>query len=224
MERLPPPRDLEELRTRVAALEGRSLRELERTLDQTAGSLLRRKGKAGQTVERLLGASAGSLAAPDFVELGVELKTIPLDARGRPLESTFVCSLSLREVDDADWHSSSVRKKLAHVLFVPIVPSPEQPGERRLGRARFWRPTAEQESILRGDFDDLVGFIALGRIEQLTAHMGRWLQVRPKAAHGGVRTRAYGFDGEPIATIPRGFYLRARVTAALLADPRTLEP
>lgn len=175
--------------------------------------MLRRKGKVGQLVERALGASAGSRAEPDFTELGVELKTVPVAPDGRPLESTFVCSLRLGEADRLTWASSPVRAKLAHVLFVPIVRS----GVRHaIGRACFWRPTQAQEAALAADFDHLVGLIARGQIDALTAHHGRWLQVRPKAAHGLVRTLAYGPDDEPIATIPRGFYLRARCVGALL--------
>jgi DNA mismatch repair protein MutH len=201
---------LAELAARVRALEGTSIASL---AGHTEGvPMLRRKGIAGQLIERALGADAGSRAVPDFVALGVELKTIPVTPAGRPRESTFVCSFAVADAEHAEWETSAVRKKLAHVLFVPLE------GER-VGRAVFWRPTEDQESTLRADFDDLVGLIALGRVEALTAHHGRWLQVRPKAAHGAVRTRAYGPEGEPIATIPRGFYLRARVTEELLRDP-----
>jgi DNA mismatch repair protein MutH len=42
--------------------------------------------------------------------------------------------------------------------------------------------------------------------------------VRPKARHGSARTVAFGGEGEAIATVPRGFYLRARFTGAILAD------
>ncbi|MET0285271.1 MAG: DNA mismatch repair protein MutH [Polyangiales bacterium] len=213
-----PPASLEELAARVRALEGLSLAELAARHDVSAsGPMLRRKGSSGQLVERALGANAGSRALPDFVELGVELKTIPVQPDGKPRESTFVCSFAVADADRADWTTSAVRKKLAHVLFVPLVI--ERP-QVTLGRAVFWRPTEEQESILRADFDDLIGMIALGRVDALTAHHGHWLQVRPKAAHGAVRTRAYGPDGEAIATIPKGFYLRARVTGALLRDTR----
>jgi len=37
-----------------------------------------------------------------------------------------------------------------------------------------------------------------------------------------VRTLAWGSEGEAIATVPRGFYLRTRFTGALLADPAAL--
>lgn len=175
--------------------------------------MLRRKGKAGQLVERALGASAGSRAEPDFTGLGIELKTVPVHADGRPRESTFVCSLRLGEADRLSWPSSPVRAKLAHVLFVPIV---HVAGRQAIGRACFWRPTPAQEAALAADFDYLMAFIARGQIDALTAHHGRWLQIRPKAANGSVRTLAYGPDDEPIATIPRGFYLRARCVGALI--------
>jgi DNA mismatch repair protein MutH len=226
-----PPRDLRELEQRARALAGASLDELARAygaLDERASA--HRKGTAGQLIERVLGATAGSRAAPDFVALGVELKTLPVDGWGRPKESTFICSFALTDVERADWSSSGLRAKLAHVLFVPLLEPPlargaarrDEATKRTVGVPFFWRPSLEQESILRADFDDLVGLIALGNVEAVNARLGRWLQLRPKAAHGRVRTRALGRDGEHIATIPRGFYLRARVTRALLRDPRTV--
>ncbi len=224
------PLSLAELEMRAHALVGCRLDELADTLglDPTpAAASACRKGKAGALIERALGASAGSRSQPDFVGLGVELKTVPLDVNGRPRESTYVCALRLSAAERAEWRTSSVRTKLAHVLFVPIVQAPGQAanaGSARVGAPLFWRPTPEQESVLRADFDDLMGLVALGRIEALTARLGRWLQVRPKARDGRARTRAFGFDDAPIAALPRGFYLRARFTGALLRDPATTEP
>jgi len=112
------------------------------------------------------------------------------------------------------------RAKLAHVLFVPIVfGAEESDGERRIGTPFFWQPTPSQEAVLKGDFDEAMGLIGAGGIEALNARRGRWLQVRPKAATGAVRTISFGPEGEWIATVPRGFYLRASFTRALLGDP-----
>lgn len=221
--RVLPPRSLQELQARAAWLTGRTLEELRRLYDaECAGPMLHRKGKTGQLIECALGASAGSQSAPDFVKLGVELKTIPVDSQGRPRESTFVCSFSVADAEDAEWASSSVRGKLAHVLFVPVLRDGRDDRASTLGAPLFWQPSEEQEAVLRADFDDLAGMIAIGQVEAVTAKLGKWLQVRPKAAHGRVRTRAYGPDGEYLETIPRGFYLRARFTGALLQDPRAL--
>jgi DNA mismatch repair protein MutH len=204
-----PPRDEAELIARAKALRG--------TAVQASG--LHRKGKVGELVERALGASGGSAATWDFPALGVELKTIPVDERaGLPSESTFVCAVSLAEADRAEWQSSWVRAKLSRVLWVPIVAGED--GVRRIGEPLLWSPTPEQESVLAADFDEILGRVGLGDVEGVTARLGRWLQLRPKAAHGRVRTLVPGPDGELISTAPRGFYLRARFTGAILRDGR----
>ncbi len=213
-----------ELLGRARALRGMTIAEIAERLGLFAGGeAVRTKGTPGAILERALGATGGSSKVHDFPELGVELKTIPLDPRGVPLESTYVCTLSLADAEEQEWATSWVRAKLACVLWVPTLGASELPWpERRIGEPLLWSPTPEQEHVLRGDFDDVVGLVGVGRIEELTAHRGRWMQVRPKAAHGRVRTTAYGAEGELIETVPRGFYLRARFTGALLNDPAAL--
>lgn len=208
------PADVAELVTRASALAGRSLDELAVEHGVAiSGAAARTKGKVGALLEAALGASGGSSRVHDFPELGVELKTIPLDARGRVRESTYVCTLPLEGIDDARWETSWVRAKLARVLWVPI-----DTAARRVLAPVLWEPTREQEAVLHADFDDIVGTIAIGGIESVTARVGRWLQARPKAADGERRAVAWGREGEAIPTVPRGFYLRARFTAAVLAD------
>lgn len=211
---------------RAKHLEGRTLGFVAQALGiSLAGDAVRTKGKVGELIERALGADAGSAALHDFPQLKVELKTIPIDARRHPHESTFVCAISLEEADYASWEGSWVRAKLSNVLWVPIHDPPASGGmaERTIGAPLLWRPTKEQEAILRADFDDLMGRIGMGGIEGISAREGRWLQIRPKAASGSVRTTAFGPDGEKISTVPRGFYLRARFTGSILADPTAIE-
>jgi DNA mismatch repair protein MutH len=203
-----PPRDEAELLARAIALAG--------TVVEAAG--LHRKGKAGESVERALGATGGSMATWDFPDLRVELKTIPVDARtGTPRESTFVCAVSLADADRAEWATSWVRAKLSRVLWVPLETGGD--GLRRVGAARLWSPTPEQQEVLASDFDEILGRIGAGDVEGVTARLGRWLQLRPKAAHGRVRTLVPAAGGEMVGTVPRGFYLRARFTGAILRDP-----
>jgi len=218
------PSSVEDLRKRANALEGKSLGAILEALGLVAShDPLRTKGSAGETMERALGATGGSSRVHDFPDLGVELKTIPVTADGTPLESTYVCTLSLTDAESQEWETSWVRAKLARVLWMPTIGEHGLAWQERVvGKPLLWEPSAAQDAVLRGDFDDVVGLIGIGRIEDLTAHRGRWLQVRPKAKDGSVRTMAYGADNEAIATIPRGFYLRARFTGALLADPTAL--
>ncbi len=224
-----PPLSEAELLGRARELTGRRLVDLAAALGVSfAGDGVHTKGKAGALVERALGATGGSAAVPDFPHLGIELKTIPVDRAGRPRESTFVCTLSLADADRAEWLTSWVRRKLACVLWIPILAAPGiAAGARILGAPSLWRPTPAQEAVLRDDFDEIMGVIGIGAVEELTAHTGRVLQARPKAAHGRVRTAAFGPEGEPVSALPRGFYLRAGFTGAILRDaaagPETFE-
>jgi len=229
------PHDAAELVGRALALQGRSIDELARGLGvRIDGAPVSTKGKVGELLERALGARGGSAATWDFPELAIELKTIPVDERGFPSESTFVCAVSLLDAERAEWETSWVRAKLSRVLWVPVITSAtgearERPergerGERRVGLARLWSPSAEQEAVLLGDFEEILGRIAASGIEDISARVGRWLQLRPKAAHGRVRTRAPGGDEGDVATVPRGFYLRPRFTGAILRDPLALPP
>ncbi|MGH7272359.1 MAG: MutH/Sau3AI family endonuclease [Polyangiaceae bacterium] len=212
---VPPPRDESELALRALALRGCSVDLLAaRWGVHVAGAGVSTKGKVGELIERALGATGGSAAVWDFPELRTELKTIPIDERGVPRESTFVCTLPLLDAERIEWETSWVRAKLARTLWIPIVLRAD--GSRVVGDPRFWSPTIEEERVLAGDFEEIVGRIGLGDVERVSARVGRWLQLRPKAAHGGVRTRAPGEDGETVWTVPRGFYLRARFTRTIL--------
>ncbi len=170
-------------------------------------------------MEQLLGASAQSRSEPDFVGLGIELKTIPLTRHGRPLETTFVCTIPLLEVGDTEWVDSRVYNKLRRVLWVPVMAERDTPiGERQVGCGFLWSPTPAQESALRWDWEELAGLIGRGEWESVTGRLGAVLQVRPKAADGAVRRRAISADGLRIEVLPRGFYLRTNFTAEIVAQ------
>lgn len=216
----PRPASQAELLQRAEQLAGSSLDELAAQAGLRLPQDLRRaKGWVGQLLEWHLGASAGSKPEQDFPELGIELKTLPIDRQGRPLESTFVCVAPLTGITGLDWVHSNVRNKLGCVLWVPVLAERTLPlAERRLGTPFLWIPSAQEEQLLRQDWEELMELIAGGQIEHISAHHGQVLQLRPKAANGRILTTAIGAEGQLIQTRPRGFYLRPRFTAALLAS------
>jgi DNA mismatch repair protein MutH len=212
------PETEDELVARARALAGLTLGDVARSFAvEPPADLRRAKGFAGQLLERALGASAGSRGEPDFRRLGVELKTLPIDRAGRPAESTFVCTIDLCRLGATEWEASLVRKKLARVLWIPIEGERTIPPARRhIGEPLLWSPTAEQEAALRFDWEELAGLVGRGDVESVTAHFGTWLQIRPKARDSRARRRAADADGSFFATLPRGFYLRARFTAEIV--------
>jgi DNA mismatch repair protein MutH len=214
-----PPRDEAELVARAAELAGLRLAEVAARFELPVPPDLRRaKGFVGGLLERALGATAGSRAVPDFPELHIELKTLPVDRAGAPVESTFVCTIPLMEMAEVEWVASRVRRKLSRVLWVPVEGEREIPvGERRIGQALLYVLTPEDEAALRADWEELAGYIGRGHVEELSGHLGQFLQIRPKAAHSRARRLGFDADGVPFAALPRGFYLRPSFTRALLA-------
>jgi len=213
-----PPRSEAELWSRARSLAGLSLAHLATDDGCTVpDKLLHAKGWVGQLLERRLGASAGSKDEPDFQALGIELKTLPVDRTGRPCESTFVCTIPLLDVAGTEFEQSRVRRKLNRVLFVIVEGSRDIPvANRRIGEPLLWSPSEQEESLLKQDWDELTGIIGRGEIESITGHLGNAMQVRPKARDSHARRRGLDEDGVVVERMPRGFYLRATFTHAIL--------
>jgi DNA mismatch repair protein MutH len=214
------PRDEQELLDRAQRLAGKTLSQVARHLDRPIPENLRaHKGWVGELLEAALGASGGCAPEPDFPTLGVELKTIPVSRQGRPQESTYVCIVPLLDNVGARWETSLVHRKLRRILWVPIQAEPSVPlAERRVGTALLWSPTPEQNLRLKQDWEELMDLVCMGEIDQLRAHRGDCLQVRPKAANARSRTEAIGQAGERIQALPRGFYLRPSFTTTVLRE------
>ena len=211
------PTSIAELISRADSLAGQSLENLAKQYkQQIPPNLLHSKGWIGQFIEYILGATAGNQAAVDFPNLGIELKTIPLDTSYQPIESTYVCTSPLK-ITTVNWLESWVYKKLKHVLWVPIVVEKNQPiGLRKIATPFLWQANEQQLQVLQQDWEELMEFVQLGEIESLSAKYGKYLHIRPKAANSQILTCITNTQGEQIYTVPKGFYLRSKFTAELL--------
>ena len=179
--------------------------------------LKREKGWIGLLLEHVLGASAGSRPEPDFPDLGIELKSLPIDRTGKPLETTFVCVAPLTGLTGASWKTSHIRNKLSRVLWVPVISERSIAiPERLVGTPFLWSPSPEEEQLLAMDWQELTDMIVLGDVENITGRHGQVLQLRPKAANSKAKTQAFDRHGRPFETLPRGFYLKTSFTQILL--------
>ena len=212
------PQTLEQLLSQAQSIAGLTFGELADELHiPVPPDLKRDKGWVGMLLECALGATAGSKAEQDFSHLGVELKTLPINAEGYPLETTFVSLAPLVQNSGVKWENSHVRHKLSCVLGMPLAGSRHLPlRDRHIGAPILWKPTAEQERQLKQDWEELMDLIVLGKLDQITARIGEVMQLRPKGANSRAVTKGIGKNGEIIDTLPLGFYLRKEFTAQIL--------
>ena len=214
------PKNETELLHRAKSIAGLTLGELAQELGVSIPPDLKRdKGWVGQLIEIALGAKAGSKPEQDFAHLGIELKTIPINANGFPLETTFVSLAPLIQNSGVTWESSHVKHKLSRVLWIPVQGERQIPlAERFIGTPILWQPNAEQENRLRRDWEELMDYIVLGKLHQINATYGEVLQLRPKGANNRARAKGVNAKGEIIDTLPLGFYLRKTFTAEILQN------
>lgn len=209
-----------ELLQRCALIEGLSFQQLADFLGKNIPQEQNnRKGWVGMAIELALGTTASNKSTPDFIELGIELKTLPLNHNKKPAESTFITSIPLLWVHTQQWTTSQCYAKLKRILWIPIENDKSIPfAERRIGSGFLWSPSQSDEAILARDWQELTLMIGSGRLENLDATLGEYLQVRPKAANA--KSLCYGFnaEGNKILTLPRGFYLRSSYTNTILQN------
>ena len=210
----------ERLLAHARALVGVTLAELADGLGlPVPAGHVRTKGWSGQIIERELGAGDGGGRGQDFAELGIELKTVPVDLALVPRESTAVCQIDPIVIAGESWETSYLRQKLSQVLWVGLEVPDDQGsiGDRQVVAVRLWTPSPDEQALLRADFELFVrSYFRRGRGAAITGHQGQVLQVRPKGRNAADLRRAFGPAGEPTQIGKCGFYLRPAFVARIL--------
>ncbi|HIV14690.1 MAG TPA: hypothetical protein IAB18_02090 [Candidatus Avisuccinivibrio pullicola] len=208
------PRSLSELKERLEAIMGKSLLELTREYGlKWPARFKMAKGFTGELIEYILGGTARNLPLPDFTHLSIELKTLPIDGRYLPLESTYICHLNLMEDVGQRFEDSALYRKTALMLFVAVEGSDRiEPEIRRVMGYYLYKPDREALARIRTDYEEVMEMVSLGHAHEINARMGEVVQVRPKGASGRDLVPYINEDGEKAYTRPRGFYFRASFT------------
>ena len=216
--KFPPPGDEAELMLRANSLCGKTLQFLANAVDiDLPASLKRSKGIIGELLELYMGTTASTLSEPDFLELRIELKSIPINKEGRPSESTFVCNTPMHFDSFPRWKESSVKKKLNRVLWVPVEADTELDlATRRIGNPLLWSPNGGIEQQLKSDWEEIIEAIYLGNIHDISSSIGEYLQIRPKGANSKSLINTTNDQGQMTKTLPRGFYLRTSFTNTII--------
>ena len=216
----PEPQTRAELEQRLQNIVGRSVAELSQlALLQTPRNISSAKGYVGQLVELFLGAHAHNQSGPDFTQLALELKTMPVGFDLMPQESTFICSADLSPQRLIPFTNSALYHKLRQVLFVLILAPKNLSlalGERRILGYFFFELKDEHLRTVETDYNEFQELLLGGHAQEINGTMGTIVQLRPKATSADEVVKVVDSEGNFNYTKPRGYYLRASFTRELL--------
>lgn len=204
------------LRQRLAPYWGKHLIELKKK-GRTG-----HKGWAGDLLEDILGVTDKSSSGPDFPEMGIELKTLPVSENFHVLENTFLGKIPL-PFQEGSLKNSRLYQKIRQIFWVPLIGNKGEPLEqRRIGQGFLWQLHGEELSVFEQDWDELSSLLRSAEFGDISAHLGTALHIRPKAAHSRDKV-LLNIDGQTHTIVPLGFYLRRSFTQKLLNDTFGLE-
>jgi DNA mismatch repair protein MutH len=212
------PTSLAQLQVLLNQLHHRTIGELACELNvNLPANPLHTKGLVGQLIERYLGIANNNLAQLDLVHLQLELKTIPVNAQLKPLESTYVCTVASNH-RALVWEDSWVYKKLANVVWIPILYNNASLAQQIILKPIIWQPNQEVNDILAQDYLELMELFYLGHGAQLSAKFGTYLHIRPKASNSASVVNYLDSNNLATKIVPKGFYLRTQLTSKILLE------
>lgn len=176
------------------------------------------KGLIGQIIEKYFGVYSNNKVDCDFPNIGIELKTIPINKyNGFPKENTFVSMAPLTKNTGVLWENSYVCKKLSSVLWIPIENNLKVSLKfRRIGYPKLWIPNKIEQEKLKNDWEELMKIIVCGNIYSITSEYGNIMMLKKKSSNINIYTQAVGINGQKIMVNPLAFYLRKNFTNLIL--------
>lgn len=215
-----PPKDKATLIDRLDLIVGRSIGQLA-TLAQVPipNSNISGKGFCGQIIELFLGANAHNLSEPDFIDLQIELKTIPVNTDLKPQETTFICSADINPTRYIPFENSPLYHKIKHILFVLLLaPKGMDLKERRILGYFFYQPPQAELEKIATDYNEFCELIFSSQARNINGSLGNIIQMRPKAANSNTFTKIRDGQGNTTYASPKGYYFRSSYTTKLIQN------
>lgn len=215
------PKTEESLFLQAQLLSGRCLGELAVKAGMDIPCNLKyEKGWIGKLIEFWLGGACSSMSGPDFPNLGIELKTIPIK-NGNSSEPTFICNESLVKGLDMTWKNSYIYNKIRRILWMPILYNRKNIllSKLTVGNYLLWSPNKEENHLLKSDWEELMDLVFLQNTTHSIPYYGEILQLIPnKSGTKKLLTSASRNYSNPSFNISKRFYFRKRFTSKIFKN------
>lgn len=178
----------------------------------------KRKGSFGNAVEQhYFMYRLNSDSAPDFDEVGLELKTTPMkkDKKGnlRAKERLVITMISYAEVVNETFETSSFLHKANDMLLLVYLYEPNKnPMEYEVKLVEEWTIPEEDLPIFKQDWELVVNKVRAGRAEAISGGDTLYLEACTKATNSKVTTTQPFSD---VPAKPRAWAIKASYMSAI---------
>lgn len=209
------PTKIESIVEYAGNLVGHTLRE--KTRAPEFQSPKQRRGSFGNALEEYyFRYSLNSESAPDFPEVGLELKSTPVkQTRSGELvakERLVLMQINYMTVVHETFESSHLLKKARKILLVSYVWEKDtDPLDYKIEMAELWGLPEEDMPQFKIDWETVVDKIRAGHAEDISSSDTLYLEACTKAANGSKRTQQPYSD---VKVKPRAWALKASYMTA----------
>ena len=209
-----------ELLAHARTLAGHTAGELAEVLGRTKFNESEKAvGKTGVGVlaELYLGRAQNSSEDPDIGELSVEVKTLPMERRGKRRdwavkEPTSLTMIQYDVVDKEAWAQAYVRGKLERILWIPYEHDYDDKRKHRFREPFLWSPDPEDLPAFEKDYNAVRKVINQGRAHELSETLSLILAARRKGESGEDRSQPHSALRAP----SRAWALKTGYTGTIL--------
>ena len=224
--------DEQQLLTYAKKLEGLRFSEISALigrLDETHRK--HTKGVAAKVIEtEYFGIPTNSSEAPDFENLGIELKVSPLRYIERleiytTKERNVIKMVDYNEIANTErWDYTKIKKKLSRVLFVIYVhDNSVNAWDWKVAKVFLWSPSNQQKKLIQSDYEIMRENVLAGINLREGDH--RFFATCPKHGGGYLKHTPFDSPNSVLADHPtmgkaekRGYCIKREAFIKLIAD------
>ena len=175
-------------------------------------------GYLGKILEIYLGTSGKNFPIPDFPNLNIELKSLPLNKNMLPKNIVKICSTSFFPLEtNYSWETSIVKRKLEKVLWIPFQSDKSVPYHRRRILQPFLSNLKGYEKIIKEDYENIITLLFLGKLNLISPTLGKYLILKPISSNKNL-TNFLNDKGELIKTNFVGFYINKKFLKKIIYE------
>ena len=179
-----------------------------------------KKGASGLIIENLLGLENNGSPLADLVDLGVEIKVLPIQLHNLKVkEPTQIKMINFIEVAKETWETAKIRDKIETIFWIVYGVPRDATSKKNESQDRYilldWfidAPNQQKQTVFKQDWELIQSYIIKGEGDKLSCSMGTYIEPKTKGKNNKDLTDAPDGKGGTTKVRRRAFYFKKNYT------------